>query len=244
MGQAEKQRSQTEPNRSGPETQNLEVEINRRLARLGLAGTAEIRKLRREFSERLKSSSPDLINQLALGLVRQAPMVPRFFAYELILHDKRALRSLNAKTLEQLGVGIESWGEVDAFACDLAGPVWREHQVPDTLIKRWARSSNRWWRRAAVVSTVPLNNKARGGNGDAKRTLLICELVLQDRDDMVVKALSWALRELSKRDAKEVEKFIRAHRNIIAPRVYREVTNKLSTGLKNPRKSIARKLVR
>ncbi|HUS10646.1 MAG TPA: DNA alkylation repair protein, partial [Pyrinomonadaceae bacterium] len=66
---------------------------------------------------------------------------------------------------------------------------------------RWARSKNRWLRRTALVSTVPLNNKARGGRGDSERTLMICEMLLDDRDDMVIKALSWALRELSKRDA-------------------------------------------
>lgn len=64
---------------------------------------------------------------------------------------------------------------------------------------------------------------------------MICEMLLEDRDDMVVKALSWALRELSKRDPEAVRKFLRAHENTLAPRVAREVNSKLQTGLKNPR---------
>jgi 3-methyladenine DNA glycosylase AlkD len=108
--------------------------------------------------------------------------------------------------------------------------------VPDSLIKRWARSRDRWWRRAAVVSTVPLNNTTRGGAGDTRRTLLICNLVVCDRDEMVVKALSWALRELAKKDAKAVRAFLHTHKDLLAMRVQREVNNKLSTGLKNPRK--------
>jgi 3-methyladenine DNA glycosylase AlkD len=97
--------------------------------------------------------------------------------------------------LERFGRGIDSWGAVDMFACYLSGPAWREHQVPDKLIHNWARSADRWFRRAALVSTVPLNSKARGGKGDSKRTLAVCASLVADRDDMVVKALSWALRE-------------------------------------------------
>jgi 3-methyladenine DNA glycosylase AlkD len=121
------------------------------------------------------------------------------------------------------------------FGCYLAGPAWREHQVSERLIHSWVRSKDRWWRRAALVSTVPLNNKARGGTGDPVRTLKICELLVADRDEMVVKALSWALRELAKRDPDSVREFLRRTNDKLAPRVIREVNNKLSTGLKNPR---------
>ena len=58
-----------------------------------------------------------------------------------------------------------------------------------------------------------------------------------DRDDMVVKALSWALRELAKRDPKAAGEFLESHKEVLAPRVMREAQNKLSTGLKNPRKT-------
>ena len=96
------------------------------------------------------------------------------------------------------------------------------------------RAQNRWWRRAALVSTVPLNRKTVGGNGDAQRTLRICHMLRHDRDDMVIKALSWALRELAKRDAKAVREFLMQYESELAPRVLREVRNKLTTGLKEP----------
>ena len=53
---------------------------------------------------------------------------------------------------------------------------------------------------------------------------------------MVVKGLSWALRELIPHDAKAVRDFLSAHRNVLAARVLREVNNKLTTGVKNPRR--------
>ena len=213
---------------------DLEKEIISSLSALSQNDTETIRNLRRAFSKQLTKSPPTLILALALSLTRSRA-VPKFFAYELIQHHREALRSLKAKSLADLGRGNDSWGEVDTFACYLAGPAWRERQVSDALIQRWARSRDRWWRRAALVSTVPLNNKARGGSGDTERTLMICAMLIADRDDTVVKALSWALRELSKRDPEPVRKFLKEHDGVLAPRVVREVNNKLQTGLKNPR---------
>jgi 3-methyladenine DNA glycosylase AlkD len=174
---------------------------------------------------------------VALRLLEMPTPVPRFVAYELISSHRGALASLNARQLAKLAAGMDNWGDVDAFACFLSGPAWRERQIADDVVYRWARSDNRWWRRAALVSTVPLNNKTRGGAGDAERTLAICRLLLKDKDDMVVKAMSWALRELAKRDPERVSEFLRGNEGVLAARVVREVRNKLRTGLKNPRKT-------
>ena len=149
-------------------------------------------------------------------------------------HHKAALGSLDGPTLERFGRGIDTWGSVDSFAVYVAGPAWREGQVPDSLIHGWARSENRWWRRAALASTVALNSKARGGSGDASRTLAVCSTLVDDRDDMVVKALSWALRELVKHDPDAVRQFLDEHDGSLSARVKREVRNKLNTGLKKP----------
>jgi 3-methyladenine DNA glycosylase AlkD len=129
---------------------------------------------------------------------------------------------------------MASWDQVDTFAPYLSGVAWRRGQIGDATIHRWAASPDRWWRRAALVSTVALNIRARGGRGDVPRTLAVCELLLDDRDDMVVKAMSWALRAAVEHDRAAVEDFLAAHEGRLAARVKREVRNKLATGLKNP----------
>jgi 3-methyladenine DNA glycosylase AlkD len=219
----------------GEDIDDLENQIVSSLSALTIPTTEVIRKVRQRFSRQLAEAPAQFVVALALQLVRHAA-VPRFVAYELILHHRQALRSLKAKSLEDLGAGNNSWAEVDAFACYLSGPAWREGQVSDALIQSWATSRDRWWRRTAVASTVALNNKARGGRGDKGRTLMVCEMLVADRDDVVVKALSWALRELSKRDPKSVSSFLRKYEGVLAARVVREVKSKLKTGLKNPRK--------
>jgi 3-methyladenine DNA glycosylase AlkD len=73
---------------------------------------------------------------------------------------------------------------------------------------------------------VPLNSRARGGTGDARKTLRVCRLLLCDPDEMVVKAMSWSLRELAKQDPKVVEAFLVKEGARLASRVKREVLNK------------------
>ncbi|MEK6285287.1 MAG: DNA alkylation repair protein [Acidobacteriota bacterium] len=219
----------------------LAAEIAHRIRALPGLNTERVRAVRREFSKRLSKASSATVLEIAGRLLDDPSSDYRFVAYELIRHHRAALASLRETELERFGRGINSWGAVDMFACYLAGPAWRENQVPDKLIHRWAHSKDRWWRRAALVSTVPLNSKAQGGSGDTARTLAVCRLLVTDRDDMVVKAMSWALRELSKRDANAVKQFLDERQNVIAARVVREVGNKLSTGLKNPRERNAGK---
>ena len=212
-----------------------------RIRALPSFNTESVRAVRREFSKRLAKASSGTVLQVAQRLLDDKSSDFRFVAYELIRHHRAALASLREKDLERFGRGLDSWGTVDMFACYLAGPAWRENQISNTVIHRWARSKDRWWRRAALVSTVPLNSKAQGGTGDVPRTLEVCRLLVTDRDDMVVKAMSWALRELSKRDPKAVKAFLDESQKVIAARVTREVGNKLSTGLKNPREKDAGK---
>ncbi len=62
------------------------------------------------------------------------------------------------------------------------------------------------------------------------------EMLVDDHDEMIVKALSWALRQLVAYDQDVVRRFLAKHDDVLASRVKREVTSKIETVLTNPRK--------
>lgn len=195
----------------------------------------DIRAIVRDVSSLLKKEPPCNVLSLAHTLLEGDTFEGRQAAYEILARHRPALSTLRTEAIERLGKGIDNWASVDAYACLIAGPAWHENRVTDSAVTRWARSDDRWWRRAAVVCTVPLNQKSRGGTGDTPRTLCICDLVAADNDEMVAKGLSWALRELAKRDREAAREFVSQHESVLAARVRREVWNKLQTGLKTPR---------
>jgi 3-methyladenine DNA glycosylase AlkD len=233
------QPNHTKPNHTKPNHTNAADLVNHIVAAVQALPdqqTATVRALRRDFSRQLAQAEPAYLLTVADRLLDRPEFVYRFVAYELVAYHRPTLRSLEPAEVERLGRGLDSWVSVDTFAPYVAGPAWRNGQLPDALIHSWARSPDRWWRRAALVCTVALNSKARGGTGDAPRTLAVCELLIADRDDMVVKAMSWALRELIPHDREALEAFVARHEKELAARVVREVRTKLTTGLKNPRR--------
>jgi 3-methyladenine DNA glycosylase AlkD len=191
--------------------------------------------LRRQFSKELAEAGRGAVIDVATQLVQSGTWGARLIAYELVKYHPGAREGITAPEVERLGKGISDWGSVDCFGCYISGPAWREGCISDARIHKWARSKDLWWRRAALVSTVPLNVRAQGGSGDAERTLAVCELLVEDREEMVVKAMSWALRALAVRDREAVERFVERHEARLAAMVKREVRNKLRTGVKNPK---------
>ena len=194
--------------------------------------TPTARRVVRRTARTLDGADPSFVLDVSRALLPRS----RWLAFELVASHQAAFRSLGEAELEELGQGIASWDAVDAFARTLAGPAWLRGQVSDGLIDRWAGSADRWWRRAALVATVALNTRSHGGMGDTGRTLAVCRLLVSDRDDMVVKAMSWALRALVAHDPGAVRAFLSEYEGALASRVQREVRHKLATGLKHPRR--------
>jgi 3-methyladenine DNA glycosylase AlkD len=228
--------------------ESIAAEITDRLKRLGRGTrqehrpsaqsdfgvyTADLRRVVREYSGRLSEQSGGFVYRVGLRLLARRITECRQAAYELIAAHREARESLTPKRVEALGTGIDNWACVDGFCCTLVGAAWREGRISDATIRRWSRSKDLWWRRAAVVATVPLNLRSRGGQGDAPRTLAVCGDLIDDREAMVQKAISWALRALVRWDPEAVRAFLAEHGDSVSALVRREVRRKLTTGKKN-----------
>ena len=148
----------------------------------------------------------------------------------------RALRSRPASEVIRLALELVrdgGWGRLTAYELVASHPGDISALTPAAVARLGTGIADWWQRRVGVVCTVALNVRARGGRGDPARTLAVCRRVVTDRDDMVVKALSWALRSLVEWDRDAVAEFLEAHDEDLASRIKREVRTKLRTGLKN-----------
>ncbi len=213
---------------------DLSDEVRRGLAALPRIDTPSVRSLRRRYSKIMASEPAEIVLRFVRALLDDASWAERVVAWEILAAHERAFDRLNDRLVEDMAHGLSDWGSVDLFGVTVVGRAWRAGLVTDAKILAWARSPDRWRRRLALVATVPLNSRARGGSGDARNTLRVCRALLGDSDDMVVKAMSWSLRELAKRDPKAVDAFLRKEEKRLSSRVIREVRNLLRTGTKSP----------
>lgn len=201
--------------------------------RLASRDTPSVRAVRRRWSAALKARPATDVLAIARALEAAQGQGGKWVAYEIIRFHAAAFAKVSQAEIADYASRVASWGAVDALGTILAGPLWAKGRIADALPEAWSRAESRWLRRLSLVSTIRLN--ARGSAGDAPRTLALCRRLAGDRDDMVEKALSWALRELLARDRAAVEAFVAETGERLPARVRREVRNKLSTGLKTPR---------
>ena len=193
----------------------------------------DIKAVLKEIRASHASAKPAEWIELCKALVAMDIFECQVLAFEMIGRDKKLLNALEYKDLAALGRNLDNWASVDHYSVGIYGVLWGRGVVKDSHIDALLKSDNFWDRRVAVVSTVALNLKSRGGTGDTPRTIAVCERVVDDHHDMIQKALSWALRELSKRDRDTVYTFLEKYGNRLANRVLREVNHKLEFGTKN-----------
>ena len=213
----------------------LATEVEKAILSARSSSTPVLRAIRKKISRKIISWDRQVIIEAALDLISRH-RVHRFIPYELIQNHPAAAEGITWSEVEPLGEGMASWSEVDSFGCFISGPAWAAELIRDSKMKGWAKSSDRWRRRAALVSTLALNGRPIARES-ARRTLEICRMLISDRDEMVVKAMSWALRRLGTVDPGATRNFVDQHKEQLASLIVREVSRKLDTGRKDGRMS-------
>lgn len=213
----------------------LATEVEKAILSARSSSTPVLRAIRKKISRKIVSWDRQVIIEAALALISRN-RVHRFIPYELIQNHPAAAEGITWSEVEPLGEGMASWSEVDSFGCFISGPAWAAERIRDSKMKGWAKSSDRWRRRAALVSTLALNGRPIARES-TRRTLEICRMLISDRDDMVVKAMSWALRRLGTVDPAATRNFVDQHKEQLASLIVREVSRKLDTGRKDGRMS-------
>jgi 3-methyladenine DNA glycosylase AlkD len=127
----------------------------------------------------------------------------------LVHHFEKAMKEKNEFKQKQIfdfylsnSSKINNWDLVDLSAPKISG-VYLTNK-PRDILYTFAKSSNLWKKRISIISTFGLIR-----NNDFKDTFAITELLLFDSHDLIHKACGWMLREVGKRNEKELEKFLK-----------------------------------
>jgi len=158
--------------------------------------TAELRKVAFRFRRALlKEHGLEYLVQVANQLFHGEVLEEKVFGVMLLEKNTADFTEQNFRLFTSWLDRVSSWADHDGLVHYVIGPMVPLDLKRADRIYSWARSRNRWRRRAAAVSLI------RGMRSDQtrKRTFphvkKITALLLSDTDDMVQKGLGWLLRE-------------------------------------------------
>jgi 3-methyladenine DNA glycosylase AlkD len=89
---------------------------------------------------------------------------------------------------------VTSWADHDALVHYLIAPMIVAKPVRISRVFRWAKSRNRWHRRAGCVALIQGTRQKMF----FREIMRLSDRLLYDQDDMVQKGLGWLLRETAK----------------------------------------------
>jgi 3-methyladenine DNA glycosylase AlkD len=100
-----------------------------------------------------------------------------------------------------------NWATADAICGSLVGPLLAARPELLEQLRGWAHHRNLWVRRASVVALIPAVRTGAGMD-------LLYEnaaVLHRDSEDLIQKAVGWALREAGKQDMPRLERYLRSN---------------------------------
>jgi 3-methyladenine DNA glycosylase AlkD len=159
--------------------------------------TADLRRaVRRCRREILREHDFDFLVKVADELFSGAILEEQIAAVFLLENLDVQFADREFRMFESWLSRIGNWSDHDGLVHYLIGPMMAAKPARVKNAFRWAKSPNRWHRRAACVALI---------QGARKKKFLpeikqLSNALLADQDDMVQKGLGWLLRETAKHD--------------------------------------------
>ena len=99
---------------------------------------------------------------------------------------------------------INNWDLVDVTCPRIVGAYLFDKDR--SFLYKLVQSKNLWEKRIAIISTFYFIRE-----NDFSDSLKLAEILLQDKHDLIHKAVGWTLREVGKKDEKLLHDFLKKH---------------------------------
>lgn len=123
---------------------------------------------------------------------------------------------------------INNWAKCDGFCNHAVGDYMVKYPSKINVLKKWAKSPNRWVRRAVAVTLI-----IPAKNGDFLEDVFeISDILLMDKEDIVQKGYGWLLKEASRKHQEEVFKYVMSKKDVMPRTALRYAIEKMPKELK------------
>ncbi len=123
---------------------------------------------------------------------------------------------------------VNNWASCDTLCNHTIGKFLEMYPIYLSDLKKWAKSTNRWMRRASAVSLIIPVKEGKF----LKNIFEIADILLLDQDDMVQKGYGWMLKSASHSNQKAVFEYVIKNKAIMPRTALRYAIEKMPVELK------------
>ena len=173
-------------------------------------GTAGVRALARSIHAAHRDAWPiEAAMAFADALIADRHLEVKGVAIEVVARYRRDFTPSHLAAWKRWLARNHSanWATTDAICGLLIGPLIVKRPELAPRMRQWARDPNLWVRRASIVGLIP-----RARRGESLDVLYgVAKRLHADGEDLIQKAVGWALREAGKTDMPRLERYLRAN---------------------------------
>ena len=187
----------------------------------GLTAPKE-KEIARRYYHRVKKDLPTAI-QVTQQLIESQILEEASVGIKILRKMTRHLTPAHFDTVDTWVDLLTNWANTDGLSTWIIADIIKKDPHLTDRLQEWTTSENRWRRRAAAVSLVPIARK-----GDMlDQVFRITDRLMTDNDDMVRKGVGWLLKEASKEHHQEIRNYLLKWRPETSALILRYASEKL-----------------
>jgi len=180
------------------------------------------KEIARKYYNRIKKDLPTAL-LVTQELIESRVLEEASVGIRILRRMTRHLTPAHFDTVDPWVDLLTNWANTDGLSAWIIADIVKKDPSLTYRLLEWTTSENRWRRRAAAVSLVPI---ARRGDM-LDQVFQIANRLMTDGDDMVRKGVGWLLKEASKEHPLEIRDYLLKWREEASALVLRYASEKL-----------------
>jgi 3-methyladenine DNA glycosylase AlkD len=186
--------------------------------------TANVRGIAKKYFRDIKDKEKVEIFSLCENLLQSDYSEEAFIASEWAYLLRKYYEPSDFQVFEKwVREYVNNWAKCDTLCNHTIGSFIEQYPEYIKNLKDWARSENRWLRRASAVTLILPARKGMFLDD----VMEISDIMLKDKDDLVQKGYGWMLKEASKSHQQEVFDYIMTKKAVMPRTALRYAVEKM-----------------
>lgn len=192
--------------------------------------TDVVRKIDRKYFKEIKDRSRLDIFSVCEEFMKSGFMEESFIASNWSYYIRSRYKQEDFSIFERwVNDYVSNWASCDTLCNHTIGAFIEMYPEYLVKLKEWAKSSNRWVRRASAVSLIIPAKKGLFTDD----IFSIADILLQDKEDLVLKGYGWMLKSACRNHEKEVFDYIMKNKKDMPRTALRYAIEKMPPELKS-----------